>query len=185
MRDERIDTFTTQDPGPLSPRSVQKVLVLLHGVFKLAKRRDLIRSNPSADAERVTVEDSGTFNVLEPTGFEIVYRAALGELDERESDARDGDAIDALTEQDRLLHGAALSTACYAGLRLGELRDLQWRNVDFVGSVVRIEFGFTRGERSTPKGKRARATPMFPVLAERLAAVGSQGRFVRGDDAST
>ena len=55
-----------------SPRAVQKVLVLLHGVFKLAKRRGLIESNPSADAERVTLEDTGTFNVLEPVEFEAV-----------------------------------------------------------------------------------------------------------------
>ena len=43
----------------LSPRTVQKILVLLHGVFKLAKRRKLIASNPSEDAERVSLEDAG------------------------------------------------------------------------------------------------------------------------------
>jgi hypothetical protein len=110
-REQRKDTFTTRDvddfrrhllAGPISPRSAQKVLVLLHGVFKLAKRRGLIEANPSADAERVTLEDAGTFNVLEPVEFEAVYRAALGELDERLERDRHPDAIDELDEDDRL-----------------------------------------------------------------------------------
>ena len=52
--------------------------MLLHGVFKLAKRRKLIEANPSEDAERITLDDPGIFNILEPVEFEAVYRAVLG-----------------------------------------------------------------------------------------------------------
>src|SRR5690349_4306322 len=54
-------TFTADDVDAVrrhllatkpSPRTAQKILILLHGVFKLAKRRKIIRANPSADAER-------------------------------------------------------------------------------------------------------------------------------------
>ena len=88
VREERRDRFTTEDvdayrrellASDLSPRTVQKMLVLLHGVFKLAKRRKLIASNPSEDAERVSLEDAGIFNVLEPIEFEAVYRGVLGQ----------------------------------------------------------------------------------------------------------
>jgi integrase len=191
LREQRHETFTTHDidqfrrdllAGTISPRSAQKILVLLHGVFKLAKRRGLIQSNPSADAERVTLEDDGTFNVLEPVEFEAVYRAALGELDERPEPDRDSDAIDELDEDDRIRYAAALSVAFYAGPRMGEIRDLPWRNVDFPRSMIRIDSGFTRGERSTPKGKRARSTPLVPTLAERLANLSARSRFVRADD---
>jgi hypothetical protein len=50
-REERHDTITTDDiddyrrellDSHLSPRTVQKILVLLHGVMKLAKRRGMI-----------------------------------------------------------------------------------------------------------------------------------------------
>jgi integrase len=191
VRQERRDTFTTRDvdefrrellAGSISPRSAQKVLVLLHGVFKLAKRRGLIESNPSTDAERVTLDDAGTFNVLEPVEFEAVYRAALGQLDERPEADRDLDVINELGNDDRFRYAAALSVAFYAGPRMGEIRDLPWRNVDFARSMIRIESGFTRGERSTPKGERARSTPLVPVLAERLTNLGARSRFVRGDD---
>jgi hypothetical protein len=68
-RESRRDTFTAEDvdrfrrdllASHLSPRTVQKILVLLHGVFKLAKRRKLITTNPSEDAERVTIRRRST-----------------------------------------------------------------------------------------------------------------------------
>jgi integrase len=120
--------------------------------------------------------------VLEPAQFEAVYRAILGELDERPPAGRAPDALDPLTSDRRLLFGAVLSTAFYAGLRLGELLDLPWRNVDFARSMIRVESGFTRGQRSTPKGKRARSTPLVPLLAQRLAVLGTRPRFTRADD---
>jgi integrase len=193
-REVRANTFTTEDvddlrrellDSHLSPRTVQKVLVLLHGVFKLGKRRKLLSINPSEDAERVALEDAGVFNVLEPVEFEQVYRAVLGELDERpaeEHEDDDEDAIDALSEDERLLYGAALSTSFYAGLRMGEKRDLPWRNVDAVRSMIRVESGFTHGTRSTPKGKRARSTPLVDVLAKRLATLRERPSFTAPDE---
>ncbi|HEX4806335.1 MAG TPA: tyrosine-type recombinase/integrase [Conexibacter sp.] len=199
VREVRRDTFTTEDvddlrrellDSPRSPRTVQKILVLLHGVFKLAKRRKLISTNPSEDAERVSVEDAGVFNVLEPAEFESVYRAVLGELDLREEDGSDGeadedrteDAIDALTEDERELYAAALSTSFYAGPRMGEVRDLPRRNVDFARSMLRIESGYTHGERSTPKGRRARSTPLVRPLPNRLESVMEKSKFKGPDD---
>jgi integrase len=191
FREERRDQFTTDDvdayrrellASDLSPRTAQKILVLLHGVFKLAKRRKLIASNPSEDAERVSLEDAGIFNILEPIEFEAVYRAILGLQDDRKEGERDEDEIDRLTAAERELYGAFLSTAFYAGPRLGELRDLPWRNVDFVGAMIRVESGFTEGHRSTPKGKRARSTPLVSILSTRLAALSTRERFTADSD---
>jgi integrase len=185
-REERHDTITTDDvdhyrrellDSHLSPRTVQKILVLLHGVMKLAKRRGMIASNPCEDAERVTVDDAGTFNILEPVEFEAVYRAVLGELDERREDSRDEDVIDELAAVERQLFGALLSTSFYAGPRLGEVRNLPWRNVDFAGAMIRIESGYVEGARSTPKGKRARSVPLVSPLSQRLAALASRVNF--------
>jgi integrase len=189
LRDEKRDTFTTEDvdrfrrdllASHLSPRTAQKVLVLLHGVFKLAKRRNLIAANPSENAERVSVDDPGVFNILEPTEFEAVYRAIVDAREDMPSSA--GDAIDGLTHDERELFGALLSTAFYAGLRLGEQLDLPWRNLDFARSMIRVESGFTHGARSTPKGKRARSTPMVAILARRLAALADRQRFTDEGD---
>lgn len=185
------DTLTTSDinayrrellASELSPRTVQKILVLLHGVFKRAKRDGLITTNPSEDAERVSLIDDGTFNILEPVEFEAVHRAALGEHDKRPENERDPDAIDALTTNERNMFAAMLATGYYAGLRLGELRDLPWRNVDFAGSMLRVESGYTHAERSTPKGNRARSAPLVPVLAQRLAQLSTRPNFTGETD---
>jgi integrase len=190
--DERRDTFTTEDvdefrrellASHLSVRSAQKILVLLHGVFRLAVRRKLIQANPSADAERVTVVDPGTFTILEPAEFECVYRAVLGQLDERsDADREDDDAIDDLSEEQRQTFACALALMFYAGPRMGETRDLQWRCVDFARSVLRVESNFVQGERSTPKGKRSRSAPLVPILAHRLAALSTSGQFTAPAD---
>jgi integrase len=190
-REERHDTITTDDiddyrrellDSHLSPRTVQKILVLLHGVMKLAKRRGMIAINPCVDAERVSPSDDGTFNVLEPVQFEAVYRAVLGELDERLDEARNEDVIDDLDPPERELFGALLSTSFYAGPRLGEVRDLSWRNVDFPRALIRVESGYVDGERSTPKGKRARSVALVPVLGRRLATLSTRTDFAGEED---
>ena len=161
IREERRDTFTTDDvddyrrellASDLSPRTAQKILVLLHGVFKLAKRRKLIAANPSEDAERITLEDPGIFNILEPVEFEAVYRAVLGEPDERGA-ARRADEIDKLTTPSASSTARCSRPAFYAGPRLGELRDLPWRNVDFAGSMIRVESGFTQRQPLDAEGQ--------------------------------
>jgi integrase len=48
--------------------------------------------------------------------------------------------------------------------------------------MIRVESGFTHGSRSTPKGKRARSTPLVDVLAERLAALRKRSNFTGADD---
>ncbi len=178
IREDRHDTFTTEDvdafrrellASHLAPRTAQKILVLLHALFKLAKRRKLIQTNPSEDAERVSLTDPGTFNVLEPIEFEAVYRALL---------AFDVEPIAGVRE----MYAALLATTFYAGLRLGELLDLPWHCVDFDRSLIRVESGFTHGNRSTPKGKKARSTPMVRVLSQRLAELSTRRDFVGESD---
>jgi integrase len=61
--------------------SIQKILVLLHGILKRAKRKKWIASNPAEDAERITLKRSGDFNVLSPSEVEAVVRAAADEQD--------------------------------------------------------------------------------------------------------
>ena len=121
--------------------------------------------------------------MLEPIEFEAVYRGVLGQQDERpERERDDGRDRHARRQPERELYGALLSTAFYAGPRLGELRDLPWRNVDFDGAMIRIESGFSEGRRSTPKGKRARSTPLVPILSQRLAALATRERFTGDAD---
>jgi hypothetical protein len=80
---ERVDGYRSRllQERRLSPRTVQKVLVLLHGICKRAKRRGRIEIDPVADAERVAVKRSGDFNVLSPAEVDALARVAANAQD--------------------------------------------------------------------------------------------------------
>lgn len=80
---EDVDAYREAllDEGRLSRRTIQKILVLLHGILKRAKRKKWIASNPAENAERITLKRSGDFNALSPSEVEAVVRAAADEQD--------------------------------------------------------------------------------------------------------
>ena len=60
----------------VSRRTVQKALVLLHGILEYAKRRRWIDTNPAENVERVRLKRSTEFAVLSPAEVAAVARAA-------------------------------------------------------------------------------------------------------------
>lgn len=60
-------------------------------------------------------------------------------------------------------------TAAMTGLRLGELRALRWRNVDWTASRVRVVGNYVRGRFQTPKTRRGRrSVPLADTVAGAL-----------------
>ncbi|MGH2973434.1 MAG: tyrosine-type recombinase/integrase [Solirubrobacterales bacterium] len=154
---ERIDTYRERllAEGELSRRSVQKVLVLLHGILKRAKRRKWIPTNPAEDAERVSVKRSGDFNVLTPEQVFAVTRAA-------ETD----------------LAASIITVAAFTGLRLGELRSLRWTDVDFIGRTVFVRRNLPcGGDEKRPKGEKVRSVPLVDQAARVLDGLSQRERF--------
>ena len=105
---ERIDAFRARlsADGRLSGRTINKYLVMLHGILRRAMRVYGLRSNAAALVDRQPLKRSGEFSVLDPVEVEALARAA-------------GDDQDA----------ALFRVAAFTGLRLGELRALTWRDV--------------------------------------------------------
>jgi integrase len=156
-----IDAFREGllDDGRLSRRTIQKILVLLHGVLKRAKRKKWIATNPAEDAERITLQRSGDFNVLSPTEIEAVARAARNQQD-----------------------AAIFVTAAYTGLRMGELRALRWGDVDFAGERILVRKGVTRWIEGAPKSGRVRAVPMVEQVTRALDGLSHRDLFVGPED---
>ena len=122
--------------GRLSPRTINKHLALLHGVFKRAQRKWGLRSNPVAAAERQPEHDNYEFQVLESWDeVEALVRAAADEQD-----------------------AALYLTAVGAGLRMGELRGLRLRDVDYLNALLWVRKNFVEGEVGTPKATRFAAS---------------------------
>lgn len=109
------------EAGKLARRTIQQDMVILHGIYKRAKRRKWIAANPSENAERVTVTKTGEFRVLSVEQVEACARASA-------------------TPQ----LAAIIRVAAYTGLRLGELRALRWRDVDFAKSLLHVRRNLPR-----------------------------------------
>src|SRR3954447_6173631 len=136
---ETIDAYRERrlEEGQISRRTLQKNLVVLHGILKRAKRKGWVARNAAADAERVTVRSTGDFNVLSPAEVHAVARAAADPT-----------------------IGALLLVAGFTGLRMSELLALRWRDVDFGNRSLFVRTAVTRGREGLPKSGKVRSVPL-------------------------
>jgi integrase len=145
--------------GELSRRSVQKMVVLLNGIFRRARKVWKLPQNPVADIERLAVPKRAEIAFYSPEEVHALVRAG-------------GD------EQD----GALFLTAAMSGLRMGELLALRWRDVDFAAQTVRVTASYTAGKLGTPKSGLGRAVPLVDEVEQALARLAGRKRWTGPDD---
>ncbi|MHB8695446.1 MAG: tyrosine-type recombinase/integrase [Solirubrobacteraceae bacterium] len=143
----------------ITPRTRNKVLNVLHGVFVRARRVRGLSTNPVAAIERHPQRSSGDIDVFSPEEVWALVRAAEDERD-----------------------AAIFVTAAFTGLRMGELRALHWRDVDFPRSVMRVRASYAAGELSVPKSGKVRSVPMVAEVAQYLARLGERAELTGEDD---
>ncbi|MEO6859903.1 MAG: site-specific integrase [Solirubrobacteraceae bacterium] len=83
------------------------------------------------------------------------------------------------SEQDAALY----LTAAFTGLRLGELLALQWRDINYVGDVIRVRRSYNvHGGVGSPKSGKVRSVPIVPDVVERLAHLAGRDFFTEPED---
>jgi integrase len=142
-----------------SPRTRNKLLILLHGVLKRARKVYGLPSNAAAEVEKFPQRRSGDIDVFSPEEVRALVRSAESEQD-----------------------AAIFLTAAFTGLRQGELLALCWRDVDFAGSVLRVRASYGLGHVTLPKSGKVRSVPLAPDVAEALARLGTREWFTDEDD---
>jgi integrase len=163
--DRKIESITSQDIelwiGSYggSNRTRQKYLVCLGSIFKRAMKVYGLPRNPADVVERPRVRRAAKIDVLRPEEVLALVRAA-----ENDQDA------------------AIFHTAAFAGLRMGELLALRWRDIDFTRRTIHVRENWTQGVTTTPKGGTERAVPMAEEVAERLARLGQREHFTSDGD---
>jgi integrase len=145
--------------GRLSRRSLQKIVVLLHGIFRRAKKVWKLPQNPVADIDKPTAPRRTEIVFYSPEEVHALVRAAQSEQD-----------------------GAIFLTAALTGLRMGELMALRWRDVDFAAQTVRVVASYTAGVLGTPKSGSGRAVPLVEEVARVLARLAGRECFSGPDD---
>jgi integrase len=134
------------DERGLSNRSVNKLLVLLHGICERARKIWGLRDNPVRDVERQPLARRAHIDVYSATEIRALMRAAA-------------------SRQDR----AIFQTAAFTGLRMGELLALRWRDIDLALSTIRVSASYSHRQLTTPKSGKGRAVPVIEPLARTLA----------------
>ncbi len=156
---EAIERWRTRLDSGLSNRTKNKLLVVLHGVFRRAHKAYGLPRNPVVDVEKHPQRSSGDIDVFSPEEVMALVRAASSTQD-----------------------AAIYLTAAFTGLRRGELIALRWRDVDFEGQAIRVRASYAGGQLTTPKSGKVRAVPMAPEVASALASLGQRELFAGDDD---
>jgi integrase len=154
---EEIETWLAQKDG--SNRTRQKYLVVLGAIFKRAVKLHGLPRNPAEAVERPRVRRPATIDVLRPEEVLALVRAAGSDQD-----------------------AAIFHAAAFAGLRIGELLALRWRDLDFERRTIHVRENWTSGQTTTPKAGVERAVPMAEEVAQRLARLGQRELFTSDDD---
>lgn len=195
----RAGTIFTRSGDPFKPRTLRgyeealrlRVLPEL-GALPL---REVSRAQLQRFARGLTGNPATIRNTLLPV--RAIYRWALAEGEvatnptlgielpavrgKRERAVNPSEAsalIEHAPEADRALW----ATALYAGLRLGELQALRWRNLDFERGLIRVERSWDAREGEIEPKSRAgrRSVPMPGALREHLPEPGDPDALVFG-----
>jgi integrase len=131
----------------LSPSTIANILDPLRVIFRPALRRDEVALDPTENLELPAIR--GRRDRIEPP--EVAH-----------------ELLAAFPEDERPFWAVAL----FCGLRRGELRGLQWINVDFNGGVIRVERSWdpVEGPIDVKTGAGRRAVPMALVVRRDLMA---------------
>ena len=143
----------------VSPRTKNKLLVELYGIFRRAQKIYGLPANPAAQVERLRERRSPDIDVFSPEEVWALVRAADDEQD-----------------------AAIYLTAAFTGLRRGELIALRWRDVDFANTAIRVRASYALGHLTSPKSGKIRAVPLAPDVAAALARLADRGYRTSDDD---
>jgi integrase len=140
---------------PLSPRSINMTVTLLGAILESAVERELISRNPARGKRRRVREHAPRRTYLDTAEQIAALLDAAGELDGRARENRQ-----------HVRRRAIIATLTFAGLRIGELCALRWRDVDLAAGWLTV------GEAKTDAGLRR--VKLRGALRDELAAVRAQ-----------
>ncbi len=143
----------------LSPRTKNKVMIAVGGIYRRAARVYGIAVNPAAQVERLRERRQSDIDVFSPEEVWALVRAAADEQD-----------------------GVIFLAAAFTGLRRGELIALRWREIDFAGAAIRVRASYSMGHLTSPKSGKVRAVPLAPDVAAALARLADRGYSTKHDD---
>jgi integrase len=187
---QRIDNWRVElvaaggiaDGEGLSARTINKYLGVMHSILKRAQRTYGLAANAAAWAERQPVSRSGDFDVLSAAEVEALACVAREGCHRKPSKHPTGLEWRAKLRQQDQQDAAIFLTAAYAGLRLGELRSLRWRDLDFGKRLIHVRHSYVMRNEDAPKSGRVRSVPMIDQVAIALDQLSRRNGWTGEED---
>lgn len=155
---ERYIAAKLAEEEPLSATSVNMTLTLMAAILEGAVERDLIARNPAKGKSRRVREREPRRSYLETAEQIAALLDAARVLDR---DARD--------DRRHVERCAIVATLTFAGLRIGELCALRWRDVDLAGGWLHVSDSKTDAGRRKVKLRGALRDELLAVRARHQA----------------
>lgn len=165
---------------PLNRATVRHRMIVLRMILKRSVDLGWLADSPAMKLEVITQPPpEPDFNVLEPSQAEAVARAVADvPADEvphyRRSEGAelvlDQFNLDAMIER-RALYAEVVRIAAFTGLRMGELRALRWRDVDFGNATLHVRRNAPTSapagaKLKAPKSLKGRSVPLIDTAAQ-------------------
>jgi integrase len=144
----------------VSPRTVNKVREVVSAIYSFGIKKKMLApvENPAAGADKREAPKPGPLAYYSAEEVEALARA----MESGSDGAQDGEAV---------------RVSAYAGLRLGELLALRWRDVDFAGSRLTVERALSAGVETSTKSRRVRQVPLPDQAAAALDRLSRRENF--------
>ena len=156
---QEVDRYRQAKVREGVPESINKTLTLLSAVLEQAVEYELIDRNPAAGKRRRLRTSKPRRSYLDTAGQISALLDAAGTLDDQAAKGHPGHR--------HVRRRAMLAVLTFAGLRLGELLALRWRDVDLGSGRLRIAGAKTDAGR--------RDVHLLPVLRDELLALKASG----------
>jgi integrase len=149
----------------VSPRTVNKVREVISAIYSFGMRKATfgLSENPAAEADKRETPKPGPLAYYSAEEVEALARA----MNPDGESAQDAEAV---------------RVSAYAGLRLGELLALRWRDVDFAGSRLTVGRALSAGVETSTKSRRIRQVPMPDQAAAALDRLSRRENFTGPDE---
>jgi integrase len=152
-----VDRYRThKTKGTLSATSINKTITRLAQILEVAVEYGLIDRNPAKGKRRRLKASRPAAVWLDSAEHIEALLAAAGELD-HEAHANG-----------QVPRRAILATLVFSGLRIGELVELRWRDVDLAGGRITV--------RASKTDAGTRRIDLLPVLRDELASYSAHAR---------
>ena len=168
-RDKFAKETDENDESKRSRKTVNKIVVQLHGIFETACDHHGLNVNPVDRVKRLReIHDPSRFDFFSPEEIDqLVATAARGAHRDPNRPAV-SDTEQALRDFDDQHDAVIYLTATLSGLRRGELLALTWADVDFQQSSIRVYEGHSANTTGPTKSRKSRTVPMVKKVADAL-----------------